>query len=182
MGFKELPLQKSFMLFEPGPVILVSTNDGIKNNLMTASWHMVTDFIPTLALTTGPWNYSFRALTNAKECVLAVPAVDIAEKVIRIGDCSGADTDKFKKFGLTPLPASIVKAQLVAECIACLECLVTGYISDPGIFLLKGVKAWIGKDRTERRTFHANGDGTFTIDGDIISLRHLMEDKIPSGV
>ena len=42
MAFVELPLNKAFMLFEPGPVILVSTNDGKKNNLMTISWHMVT--------------------------------------------------------------------------------------------------------------------------------------------
>ena len=44
MAFTELPLEKAFMLFEPGPVILVATNDGIKNNLMTITWHMVTDF------------------------------------------------------------------------------------------------------------------------------------------
>ena len=30
MAFSELPLKKAFMLFEPGPVILVSTNDGAK--------------------------------------------------------------------------------------------------------------------------------------------------------
>ena len=46
MAFSELPLKKAFMLFEPGPVILVATNDGEKNNLMTISWHMVTDFTP----------------------------------------------------------------------------------------------------------------------------------------
>ncbi len=43
MGFTELPLGKAFMLFEPGPVILVATNDGKKSNLMTIAWHMVTD-------------------------------------------------------------------------------------------------------------------------------------------
>lgn len=182
MAFTELPLEKAFMLFEPGPVILVATNDGIKNNLMTITWHMVTDFAPSLALTTGPWNYSFDALSRTKECVLAVPTVDIAEKVVQIGNCTGARVDKFNKFQLTQLPAQKVKAPLVAECLACLECLVTGYISDPGIFLLKGVKAWIDNDRMERRTFHANGDGTFKIDGETINLRHLMEDKIPFGV
>ena len=143
MAFLELPLNKAFMLFEPGPVILVSTNDGKKNNLMTISWHMVTDFTPTLALTTGPWNHSFKALMKKKECVLNVPTVDIIEKVISIGGCSGKDTDKFKKFELTPLAASEVAAPLVAECLACLECRVTGYIKDPGIVLLQGLKAWI---------------------------------------
>ena len=31
MAFVELPLNKAFMLFEPGPVILVATNDGKKS-------------------------------------------------------------------------------------------------------------------------------------------------------
>ena len=179
MAFVELSLNKAFMLFEPGPVILVSTHDGKKNNLMTISWHMVTDFTPTLALTTGPWNHSFKAMMKKKECVLVVPTVDIIEKVIRIGDCSGKDTDKFKKFELTPLPASEVAAPLVKECLACLECKIIDYIEEPGIFLLQGVKAWIDNERKERRTFHANGDGTFVVDGETIDLHHLMEDKIP---
>lgn len=182
MGFKELPLGKAFMLFEPGPVILVVTNDGKKSNLMTISWHMVTDFTPQLALTTGPWNYSFEALMKTKECVLAVPTIDLAEKVVRVGVCSGKDTDKFKQFELTPLPAGAVKAPLVAECLACLECRVANYLEDPGIVILTGVRAWIDDERVERRTFHANGDGTFVVDGETINLRHLMEEKIPHGV
>ena len=182
MSFAKLPIEKAFMLFEPGPVILVSTNDGKKNNLMTISWHMVTDFTPCVALTTGAWNYSFDALMQKKECVLAVPTIDIAEKVINVGDCSGKYVDKFKTFGLTPLPASKVGAPLVAECLACLECQVTDYIEGAGIFLLQGIRAWIDNDRKERRTFHAVGDGTFVVDGEIINLRHLMEDKIPPGV
>ncbi|NCD09215.1 MAG: flavin reductase family protein [Negativicutes bacterium] len=179
MAFVELPLNKAFMLFEPGPVILVSTNDGKKNNLMTISWHMVTDFTPSMALTTGPWNHSFKAMMKTKECVLAVPTVDIIEKVISIGDCSGKDTDKFKKFELTPLRAGEVAAPLVKECLACLECRVTDYLETPGIFLLQGVQAWIDEERKERRTFHANGDGTFVVDGATIDLKHLMADKIP---
>ena len=179
MALAELSLDKAFMLLEPGPVIMVATNDGRKRNLMTISWHMVTDFTPSLALTTGPWNHSFTAMMKTKECVLAVPTVDMMEKVISIGDCSGKDTDKFKKFGLTALPAEKVAAPLVAECIACLECKVTDYIKEPGILLLQGVKAWIDNERKERRTFHANGDGTFVVDGESIDLRHLMADKLP---
>lgn len=182
MSMTELPIQKAFMLLEPGPVILVTTNDNGRNNIMTISWHMVVDFTPQIALTTGSWNYSFQALTHTRECVLAIPAIDLAEKVVRIGDCSGAGIDKFGQFGLTPLPAADVKAPLIAECLACLECRVTDYLEPPGIFILQGTRAWIDKERKERRTFHANGDGTFVIDGGTINLRNLMEDKLPAGV
>lgn len=182
MIMTELPIEKAFMLLEPGPVILVTTQDKGRNNIMTISWHMITDFTPQIALTTGPWNYSFQALIHTKECVLAIPTVDLAEKVVRIGDCSGADIDKFKTFALTPLPAAEVKAPLISECLACLECRVTDYLEPQGIFILQGIRAWIDNDRKERRTFHANGDGTFVVDGDTINFRSLMEDRLPPGV
>jgi flavin reductase (DIM6/NTAB) family NADH-FMN oxidoreductase RutF len=71
----ELKLNKAFTLLEPRPVVLVTTHDGKKNNIMTISWTMVLDFKPTFAITTGDWNYSFVALTTTKECVIAVPTV-----------------------------------------------------------------------------------------------------------
>ncbi len=182
MAMTELPMEKAFMLIEPGPVILVTTSHKGRNNMMTISWHMVMDFTPKIAMTTGPWNYSFQALINSKECVLAIPTVDLAEKVVGIGSCSGAEVDKFQKFGLTALPAAEVKAPLVSECLACLECRVTEYLEAHDIFVLQGVRAWLDQERTERRTFHANGDGTFVVDGNTINLRSLMEEKIPPRV
>ena len=138
MSMTELPIAKAFMLIEPGPVLLVTTRDRGRNNIMTITWHMVTDFTPRIALTTGPWNYSYQALRNTGECVLAVPTVDLAEKTVAIGDCSGAEADKFEKFGLTPLPAAEVQAPLIAECLACLECRVTEYLEAAGHFPAAG--------------------------------------------
>jgi flavin reductase (DIM6/NTAB) family NADH-FMN oxidoreductase RutF len=90
--------------------------------------------------------------------------------------------DKFAEFWLTSLPATDVKAPLISECLACLECRVTDYLKPYGIFILQGIRAWIDYERKERRTFHANGDGTFVVDGNTINLRDLMEDKLPAGV
>ena len=59
---KEMEISKAFTLMESGPVVLVTTNDGNKNNIMTISWTMVMDFTPIFAMTTGHWNYSFAAL------------------------------------------------------------------------------------------------------------------------
>jgi flavin reductase (DIM6/NTAB) family NADH-FMN oxidoreductase RutF len=182
MSMTKLAIEKAFMLIEPGPVVLVTTRDKGRDNIMTITWHMVLDFDPKIAMETGPWNYSYNALINTKECVIAIPTVDLAEKVVGIGDCSGSNVDKFKKFDLTPIPASTVKAPLIAECLACVECRVIEYLKSQSIFILQGVCAWTDKERKERRTFHANGDGTFVVDGDTINLRHLMEDKLPPGV
>jgi flavin reductase (DIM6/NTAB) family NADH-FMN oxidoreductase RutF len=179
---QELPLNKAFMLLEPGPVVLVTTNIGGKNNIMTISWHMVMDFTPKFALLTGSWNYSYEALIKNKECVIAVPTVDMCKKVVEIGTCSGLDTDKFKKYDLTPLKAKSVKSALIRECLANIECHVTDYIEKHNIFILDAVCAWIDPERKERRTIHANGDGSFVIDGRTINFRTLMLSKLPPGV
>ena len=178
---RKFPLPKAFQLLEPGPVVLVTTAAGRKKNIMTISWHMVMDFTPRFALVTGPWNYSFNALRENKECVIAVPTVDLSATVVRIGACSGADTDKFKTFALTPVKARSVRAPLIAECLANIECRVIDYIDKHGIFVLDAVYAWIDAGRKERRTFHANGDGTFTVDGKTIDHRELMLDKLAPG-
>ncbi len=179
---KELELCKAFMLIEPGPVVLVTTRSGRKNNIMTITWTSVLDFTPHFALVTGPWNYSYEALMKTKQCVLAIPTADMAETAVSIGDCSGSDTDKFKKFGLTAVKGKCVKAPLIRECLANIECEVVDYIEGHGIFILDGVQAWIDPKRKERRTLHANGDGTFIVDGRILNLRKFMADKIPPGV
>ena len=59
---RELELAKAFTLIEPGPVVLVTTHDGKKHNIMTISWTMVMDFTPVFAITTGAWNHSYAAL------------------------------------------------------------------------------------------------------------------------
>jgi len=44
---------KAFTLMESGPVVLITTNDGKKSNIMTISWTMFMDFSPMLTITTG---------------------------------------------------------------------------------------------------------------------------------
>ena len=67
---KELPIEKAFMLIEPGPVTLVTTAAGRKKNIMTISWTLVMDFTPKLVFVTGAWNHSFHALMQTRECVI----------------------------------------------------------------------------------------------------------------
>ena len=179
---QELPIEKAFMLIEPGPVTLVTTAVGRKKNIMTISWTLVMDFTPKLAFVTGAWNHSFHALMQTKECVIAIPSADMSETVVGIGTCSGADTDKFRKFGLTSAKAKAVKAPLIAECIANIECRVVDYVQKHDLFVLEAVQAWIDPDSRKRRTFHAVGDGTFVADGRKFSHRELMAEKLPPGV
>ena len=172
---KTFPLSKTFHLIEPGPVVLVTTAQKGRANIMTMSWHMMMEFNPPrIGCIIGPWDYSFVMLQATKECVIAVPTVDLASKVVEIGNCSGQDVDKFETFGLTPVAAQKVKAPLVAECLANIECKLVDIIDKYGIVVLEGVKTWIDPKRKERRTIHANGDGTFVVDGRTLDLKEKM--------
>ncbi|MDR2772511.1 MAG: flavin reductase family protein [Elusimicrobiota bacterium] len=181
---KKFPLQKAFTFIEPGPVVLIGTfdNDNGRFNVMTLSWIMVMDFSPRFALLTGMWNHSCKALLKNKECVISIPTIDISKKVVGIGACSGADTDKFAKFNLTAAKAEQVNAPLIKECLANIECRVVDHIKKHDIFVLDGIQAWFDSARKEKRTFHAVGDGTFITDGPKINHRKLMADKLPAGV
>ena len=179
---RPLQLSKAFTLIEPGPVVFVTTHDEGRDNIMTISWTMVVDFTPVFALTTGPWNHSYAALCKQRECVVAIPGVDLLDTVVGIGTCSGADVDKFARFGLTPLPASLVRPPLITECLANIECKVSDIIEPHNIVVLEAVAAYVDSEREEQRTVHAVGDGTFIVDGRRIDRRKMMAAKIPAGV
>jgi flavin reductase (DIM6/NTAB) family NADH-FMN oxidoreductase RutF len=179
---RELNLGKAFTLMEPGPVVLVTTHDGRKDNIMTISWTMVLDFTPVFAITTGEWNHSFAALRKNRECVIAIPTVDLLDKVVGIGTCSGTDTDKFSRFKLTPVRGRFVRAPLIRECLANIECKVIDIVRKHNIVVLEAVAACIDTARKEKRTIHAVGDGTFIVDGRKLDRRKMMASRLPYGV
>jgi flavin reductase (DIM6/NTAB) family NADH-FMN oxidoreductase RutF len=179
---EDLPISKAFTLIEPGPVVLVTTTDGRKDNVMTISWTMVLDFSAAFALTTGPWNYSYAALQTTKECVIAIPTVDMIDIAVGVGTCSGRDVDKFETFDLTRLKAKHVSAPLIKECVANIECRVVDIIERYNVVILEGVAAYFDGARKEQRTIHAIGDGTFVVDGRRLDRREMMRSKLPDGL
>lgn len=173
----EIPASKAYRLLEPGPIVLVTTFHEGRFNVMTMGFHMMVQHSPPLiGCIIGPWDHSYRALRESGECVIAIPTVDLAQTVVDIGNCSGAEIDKFEKFSLTPMPAGKVDAPLMAECLANIECRVAdaSLVEPYSLFLLEAVKIWIDDDRAERRTLHHRGDGTFTVDGPVLDLRERM--------
>jgi flavin reductase (DIM6/NTAB) family NADH-FMN oxidoreductase RutF len=174
---EEFPLSRTHFWIEPGPLILVTTAFKGRINVMAAGFHMMVQHAPPLiGCVIGPWDYSFKALRATKECVIAIPTVDLASKAVEIGNCSGADVDKFNAFNLTALPAEKIKAPLIAECLTNIECRVvdTRMVRKYNLFILEAVKVWTDPKRKERRRIHHNGNGTFVVDGRTINLKKKM--------
>ena len=99
------------------------------------------------------------------------PDGEAARQVVGVGNCSGRKVDKFAKFGLTPRPAALVGAPLIAECYASLECRVvdTRMVNRYNFFVLEVVKAWIDPKAKEPRTLHHRGGGHFMVAGKTLS-------------
>jgi flavin reductase (DIM6/NTAB) family NADH-FMN oxidoreductase RutF len=177
MPLEDFPLSHVFHIFEGGPVVLVTTFDGVRSNVMALCWQTMLDFDPPLVgIVVAAGDYSQAALRKSRECVIAIPGADLIEKVVDAGNCSGRDTDKFAKFGLTPLPAEKVRAPLVGECLVNIECrVVDDSLADSyEMFVVEGVRAWNNPERIERRMFHSRGNGRFVIDGELRDLSKRM--------
>jgi flavin reductase (DIM6/NTAB) family NADH-FMN oxidoreductase RutF len=174
---KNLSLSNVYQLLEPGPVVLLTTARKGRANVMAMSWHMMVEFNPPLvACIVSDADYSFAALRATKECVIAIPALKLAAKVVKIGNCSGREMDKFERFGLTPVPSERVAPPLVAECFVNLECKVvdTRLVNKYGLFVLEVVKAWTDPAQKNPKTIHHRGYGRFAVDGKMIQLKSKM--------
>lgn len=146
-------------------------------NVMTMGFHMMVQHDPPLiGCVVGPWDHSFEAMRSTGECVIAIPTVDLAKKVVDIGNCSGSDVDKFDRFSLAAKKAAKVSAPLITDCIANIECRVSDdrMADDYNLFILSVEQVWIDPDRTEKRTLHHRGDGSFTVDGRVVDLSGRM--------
>jgi flavin reductase (DIM6/NTAB) family NADH-FMN oxidoreductase RutF len=159
-------------------VLLVTTGSlaDSTHNVMTIGFHMVIrhESPPLIGISLGPWDASFATLQARRECVLAVPSVEMAEVVVDVGNCSVADRDgegtddgddsdddgaheakstinKWKRFGIDAIPAARVKAPLVngPHIIANIECVVedSKMVSKYSMWVLRPVKAWINPDK-----------------------------------
>jgi flavin reductase (DIM6/NTAB) family NADH-FMN oxidoreductase RutF len=174
---KELPLADVYKLLEPGPVVLLTTYHKGFANVMTMSWHMMVDFNPPLiACVVSDGDFSFAALRKTRQCVIAIPSVELVSRVVGIGNCSGRDTDKFRTFGLTPLPASRIVPPLIAECFANVECKVvdTRMVNRYDLFVLEAVRAWRDPRQRNPKTVHHGGRGSFVVDGETMRLKSGM--------
>jgi flavin reductase (DIM6/NTAB) family NADH-FMN oxidoreductase RutF len=171
---KDFPTSQIRRFLEPGPIVLVSSSWKGESNIMTMGWHTMMEFTPSLfgCIIVGS-NHSFEMVRKSKECVINIPTVDLSNKVVGIGNCSGSEVDKFKKFSLTAVEGSKVKAPLIEECYANFECRIkdSRMISKYNFFIFEFLKAHVAVSPKYPTTLHYRGEGVFMISGKHVSFR-----------
>ncbi len=165
---KDFPVSEVRRFLEPGPIVLVSSSWRGKSNIMTMGWHMVMEFEPSI-IGCYIWdaNYSHGLIRKTRECVINIPTIDLAAEVVKIGNCSGRDVDKFSEFNLTALPGERVGAPLIKECYANFECRLvdSSLIKKYNLFVFEAIKAHVSLSPKFPKTLHYRGDGLFMISG-----------------
>lgn len=180
----EMDTRKAFTFIEPGPVTLVTANDGSGDSLMVISWTMAVDFEKNchIALSSGPWNSTFKVMMETGECVISVPPADMVESIVHMGVESSREIDKFAKYNLTRQRSETVSAPLIQECIASLECRVEKYYKEYGLVVLRCDRLWYSPEREFAPMLHANGDGTFRADDPrVYNYLDVMRKWVPRG-
>ncbi len=122
----EIALNNAKWLIEPGCVILVSSGNMYKPNVMTFSWQTpVNTKDPCLVLLViHHARYSYELIRQNGELVINIPGEELLEQTHFAGSVSGRNIDKFKESGLTPVTAKTVEPPLINECAGHMECKV----------------------------------------------------------
>lgn len=134
-----------------------------KTNIIAVSFCMpVSKEPPLIACAIGKNSFSFELIASTKEFILNIPPDELKLKIYYCGFHSGYQVDKFKETGLTPRPARKVKAPIIDECVAHMECKVKQQIEtgDKNLFIGEVVEAYADEflARGERKIKYAMGD------------------------
>ena len=178
---QDFPVWQVRRYLEPGPVVLVSSAWKGETNIMTMGWHTVMEFTPSLVgCVIAAGNRSFEMIRQSGECVINLPTTKLTDTVVRIGNCTGAEVDKFAEFGITPSEAREVAAPLIQECHANFECRLHDdrLVDDYNFFIFEVVTAWVASSPKNPETLHYMGNGEFMISGKTISRKSLFRPEM----
>lgn len=173
----DFPVSRVRRYLAPGPIVLVSSALDDRRNIMTMGWHTVMEFTPSLVgCVIAGGNYSFELIHRSGECVINLPTTSLTDVVVGVGNTTGAEVDKFEKFGLTAQTAARVKAPLIAECHANFECRLAddALIEKYNFFTFEVVKAHVATSPKHPETLHYTGDGVFMVAGKTTSRRRQL--------
>lgn len=169
-----LPLHEVRRYLEPGPVVLLTSQHDGERDVMVMGWHTVMEFSPSLVgCVISSANHSHGLVRASRECVINLPTSSQLEAVLGVGSTTGAQTDKFAAFGLTPEASEQVAAPSIRECHAQFECRLhdDSLVERYDFFIWEVVAARVAPRPRHPETLHYKGDGTFMVSGKVIRRR-----------
>lgn len=113
-------------LIYPLPAVMVSCGDSPDNyNIITIGWTgTICSDPPMCYISVRPERHSYDIIKRTGEFVINITTEALARPTDWCGVRSGRDYNKFKEMHLTPEPAQLLKAPLIAESPLSIECRV----------------------------------------------------------
>lgn len=115
----------------PLPAVLVSCGEMPEEyNMLTVAWTGTICSDPAMCyISVRPERHSYQIIKRTGEFVINLTTEALARATDWCGVKSGRDFNKWKEMGLTPAPATIVKAPLIEESPVSIECRVKQIIT-----------------------------------------------------
>lgn len=122
----------SKLIWKPGtmiyplPAVMVSCGSIPEEyNIITISWTGTICTDPAMCyISVRPGRHSYNIIKKNNEYVINLTTKELAYATDWCGVKSGSENNKFSEMGLTPVPASKVKAPLIKESPVNIECVV----------------------------------------------------------
>ena len=168
----------------PNSMTLICTEkpDGSTNLATLAFWAFASTNPGKIMFSLNKGAYSLELLAEKKEIVLAIPGVELTGALIGCGTCSGRDTDKAAKVGLTmqevegtnikaPVPCKLLIHATVAQTMDADDhvvhlCDVKGVYGDEdvdAVFGWKGYAEFAAAQQKCERTRRLSGDSRLSV-------------------
>ena len=121
----KVPFKPGTLIY-PLPAVMVSCGDEPGNyNIVTVAWTgTLCSDPPRCYISLRPERHSYPIIKRTGEFVINLTTVQLAHATDWCGVRSGKDHNKFSEMHLTPQPAQVVRAPLIAESPLNIECKV----------------------------------------------------------
>jgi len=119
-------LKETFTTMDRSGLLLVSTSQQGKSNVMTIGWGTIGIIWakPIFIVLVRPSRFTYGLIEETGDFTVNVPPMEMSEKVSFCGTVSGREHDKFIEQKITAIPAKEVRSPLIEECLIHYECKV----------------------------------------------------------
>ena len=161
------------VLLNPGCVVWISAGDGSSDGVFTVTWNMpVRKEPPMVAIECSQNHHTYQFIRKTGEFAVNIPEAKQVDAILGCGRVSGkTGVDKFARFGLTRDKAEKIKAPVIREAFANIECRVLNVVDMGSSALLM---AQMVSTQVDERHFV---DGKISFDNGLELLHHITGDQ-----
>jgi flavin reductase (DIM6/NTAB) family NADH-FMN oxidoreductase RutF len=148
--YNRISNEKAYQLLNSGAMVLISTVDkNGKQDIAPIAWQCPVDYdqATRLLFVTDKTHQTFTNVEETRQFAISIPHIDQLELVKKLGSCSGADTDKIRKFEVQTEACEVIQCLVPSDCIGYVECKVYKIVDDKDVAIVFGEAVFAKADK-----------------------------------